>query len=101
MHPPPRPNKPSAFQSSVGTVTGIVSVLVTFFLLPTLWMRTTDWIEAMAAIYRSDPGFVSLIALAWLVMLAVLIFSAVRALLSGLLAAFGVIILLLISHGRE
>lgn len=100
MHPSP-PQKSSAFQSSIGTITGIVSVLVTFVLLPPLWMTTTDWMKDMAAIYKNDPGFVSLISLVWLVILAMLIFSTVRAALSGALAAFGLLFVLLISRGRD
>ena len=93
--------KQSPLQRSIGDVTGIIAMVVTFFSLPVMWLKTTDTMQEMAAIYFPDPAFVASVSLIWLVLLGVLIFSGVRAVLSGILSAFGLALILFISRGKD
>lgn len=96
----PGPNKPTPFMGSLGSITWVIAVLITFATLPTAYGMSLDWVLSIASIYSSSTGFTSAIILIWLVLLAVLIYSAVRGAISAALSALGLFIILHLS-GRE
>ena len=95
-----RSQNETAFSKSFGSITWVVSALVTFVLLPTSYGLSIDRILAVATYYSFDEGFLSVVSLAWIALLAVLIFSVVRATLSAAVSAIGLYIMLRVS-GRD
>lgn len=94
------PKQQTPFTASLGNITWVIAVLITFATLPTAYSMSLDWVLSIASIYSSSTGFMSAIILIWLALLAVLIYSAVRGALSAALSAFGLFIILRLS-GRE
>ncbi|WP_195820649.1 hypothetical protein [Roseobacter sp. MH60115] len=83
------PSNKSPLMESAGTITWLVSLIITYINFPWLFRATETWILSFASVYSRDEGFFAFVSLCWMAVLAFLIFSTIRALLSALIAAGG------------
>jgi len=88
------------FTRSFGSITWVISALSAFAMLPSSYARSIDWVLSIATYYSFDEEFLSIVTLAWIAMLAVLIFSGVRAVLLGLMSFLGLLFAFLFSVGK-
>ncbi|RMA41584.1 hypothetical protein [Rhodophyticola porphyridii] len=96
----PGPKQQTPFTASLGNITWVIAILITFVALPYAYGLTLDWVIGVAMVYSAATGFTSTIGLIWLFLLGMLIYSVVRGALSAALSALGLFIILRLS-GRE